>query len=67
MSSIEYKLLTMQTTRQALTSQYCHVLANDVTYVDALASAYRVAQNMTYMYISLKVNPTMKHVKLNPD
>ena len=41
----------MQTTRQGLASQCSHVLANDVTYVTAVAGAYRVGQNLTYMYI----------------
>ena len=48
----------MQTTTQGLTSQCSHVLANDVTYVTAVAGAYRVGQNLTYMYIMIESNPT---------
>ena len=48
----------MQTTRQGLTSQCSHVLANDVTYVTAVAGAYRVGQNLTYMYFMIETNPT---------
>ena len=50
-SSLEEKLSTMQTTRQALTSQYVTCTPCDVIHVDALAGAYKVAQNLTYMYI----------------
>ena len=48
----------MQTTTQGLTSQCSQVLANDDTYVTAVAGAYRVGQNLTYMYIMIESNPT---------